>query len=108
MFSVKWAKVHGTLYKNSGAVLIGMKDDLPIFGKIQKILIVQEDVYFKVKIFETHSYSTHYHAFLVSPSALCQIVCQTKLLNHMPLHIRSIIGLTRQKAIILKFNISTI
>ena len=111
MFSVKWVKVHGTLYKDSGTLLIGMKNDLPLFGNIQRILVIKEEVYFEVKLFETLSYSTHYHAFLVSLGEFCpQIVCQSDLLNHIPLHARSISGLSQpgQKAIILKFHISTL
>ena len=108
----KWIKVHGTMYKRHCAVVVGIQNDglLPEFGKVEDILVADNELYFHVQLCLTMKYSEHYHALVFVTRKDYRTITQTELLSHIPLHICSVTGLTRpgEKAVILKHHISTL
>ena len=110
LYRAKWIKIHGTLYKKPSAIIVGMANDLPVFGEIRDILVIKEEVYFHVNIFKTLLYNEHYHSYVVILVEDHQTISYSDLLSYIPLHIRLVMGLTKygQKAIVLKHHISTL
>ena len=106
-------KVHGILYKSHCVVVTGRDDDEvdPQFGQIEDVIIVNSEVYFNVKLFETCQFSDHYQSYVVTFTSDYVTIHHSHLTYHVtPLHARTIIGLTgpSQKAIMLKHIVSTL
>ena len=103
--------MHGTMYKKHCALVVGTQKDgvFPEFGKVEDILVVDNELYFHVQLCLTMKYSKHYHADVFVTRKEYLTIIHTQLLSHIPLHIRSIAGLTRpgEKAVVLKHHIST-
>ena len=109
--SAKWVKVLGTTYKKPCAVVIGTTSGvLPQFGSIEDILVHDEEVLFTVTKYTTLYYSEHFNSFVIQKTSELCTVYQRELYNYIPLHVRTINGLTTgtEKAVILKTHISTL
>ena len=107
----KWAKIHGILYKSLCAAVVGLQDNVkPQFGQIEDILVINNEVYFNVKLLETSHFSEHYQCYVVTYTTEHTTIHHSHLVFHItPLHIRNINGLTdsTRKAILLKHHVST-
>ena len=86
-----------------------MQDNLPVFGKLQEIFIVQSDVYFSVQIYSTLWFDEHFHAYVVKATSTEVIIRSNGILTHGTLHFRAVTGLTKAntKAVVLKHHISS-
>ena len=52
--------------------MIGIEQDLPQFGQLKDIFIVNGDVFFLIQVFKTLKFSEHYkiyHSYVVSGTA---------------------------------------
>lgn len=62
----KWIVHMGVKYMHSDYVLIGWQsDDLPEFGHIQDIAVVNELAFFVVCVYHAYSVDHHYHSFAI-------------------------------------------
>ena len=54
------------MYKRHCAVVVGIQNDglLPEFGKVEDILVADNELYFHVQLCLTMRYSEHYHALV--------------------------------------------
>lgn len=90
LFRTQWVKVDGNLYKPDTGVIIGVKDDLPVVGKIQDIYIIDSNkVLFSIKQFYTF-YEPHYHAYTFrnDTDIIIKFVSYEQLFLQSPVHIR--------------------
>lgn len=87
-----------------------MRDDFPQFGELRCTLVVNEEVYFHVRLLKTLCLSEHYHAYVTEEQNSYKTIKHAELCSYLPLHLRHVSGLTRygQKAIVLKHHISTL
>lgn len=110
IFKTKWIRVNGTLYKKPCGLVVGAKDDLPLFGNLQNILTGNGKVYFHVQLYKTLYFSDHYHAYLVELQMEYKTLLHSELTCYSPLHVRFIPNLCKQnqKAIVLKYHFSTL
>ena len=87
-----------------------MEDDLPLFGNLEEILVLDEEVYSFVTMFKTSYHNTHFHSYVVVPDISNRVIHHSDLFSHIPLYAQSVTGLTKygQKAIdVLKHHISS-
>ena len=88
--TASWVKVDGKCYKPNAAVIVDIKDDLPLVGQIQDIYCIDgTKVLFNVRQFHTY-YEPHYCAYtLQNDTAICtKFVFHEQLFIYMPIHIR--------------------
>ena len=63
--SISWVQLNGAMYKHGNIVVLSM-DDVPTFGVIEDIIVLQTDVYYLVcSLLVTECFSHHFHAFQV-------------------------------------------
>ena len=85
-----WVKVDGNLYKPNAGIIIGVKHDLSIVGKIQDIYITDtKEVIFSIQQFYT-LYEAHYHAYTFQDDTdvTIKLVLYEQLFLQSPVHIR--------------------
>ena len=62
-FSLSWVHLNGSTYKHGSIVVLSM-DDVPTFGAVEDIIVLQTDMYYLVcSLLVTESFSHHFHAF---------------------------------------------
>lgn len=66
--SATFVEVEGFKYKIGTVILIEITEDLPIFGKIDKIYVSNEGIKFLMYTLNTIAFDSHYHAYYVSKS----------------------------------------
>lgn len=84
------------------------EESMPVFGRLNDILLINNVVHFIVQVLHTVGFSTHFHAYVVDiKSDTFLLVQQSHLEYPQPVHLRSIVGLTSctQKAVIMKYNV---
>ena len=55
-----WVKHNSIHYQPVAVVILNVEDDMPVFGRIERIFIVNSnDVFFYVKLLLTIQYSNH-------------------------------------------------
>ena len=98
------------LYKKPCALVVTMSEDLPKFGCVQDIFYMNQKVYLRLELFDTVFFSQHYHAYVIESQRRHAIVVHSDLELHIPLHPRTVVGLTRvgQTAIVLKHYLSSL
>lgn len=56
----------GIKYTNSDYILIGWhKNDLPVFGRIQYIFVINNAAFFVVTVYHVFGIDSHYHSFVI-------------------------------------------
>ena len=92
LFSVRAKKVsiYGTVYKIGSVTHIGWVDELPEFGVISKIVVMESsEVHFLLKRYETIQFASHYHSYEVNelPNERAVLKQQTEFRNYLPSHV---------------------
>ena len=82
-----------TTYKKPCALVLGMRDEWPVFGKLDEVYVLNSNsVYFNIQPLETIEYSSHFHCYIVKVSdSLTQIVSHKSLFSFVP-HVRILPG----------------
>ena len=83
-------KIYGTLYKEPCALVVDVIDDLPQFGKLKDILVVDEEVYLHVQLLKTKKYSEHFHAYVTEQDSSFKTMKHFDMQCHLPLHLRHV------------------
>ena len=79
-----WIKLNGIKYQQQDYVIISWQDDddLPIFGHIISIFVVQNTAFFKIQMFVTLGIDRHYHSFVIHEGDEKEVVvCLTELMD---------------------------
>ena len=75
-------------------LLLKMKDEFPIFGKLTDIYMVNSSVSFYVQVLDTLQFNHHFHCYVIKPSSEMLIVKHSELHSFLPHHVRTIPGCT--------------
>ena len=76
----------GTKYMISEFVVIGWQcDDLPVFGQIQHIAVVNDFVLFGVALYCTLGIDRHYHSYNIIRKNEAAIYSLSELVDYQPL-----------------------
>ena len=66
----QWVSYQGVKYSVQDYVTVGWQiDDLPVFGRIEYIAVVDERVLFSVSVYHTYSIDHHYQSYLIEKRA---------------------------------------
>ena len=85
----KWAVINSIMYKPLCAVVLGVEDDYPVFGKIMEIFIKEDNtVIFNVKVMRTVHFLKHHHAYAIEQTDTLKLVTFDCFCDPFPLHIR--------------------
>ena len=78
----------GVLYKSPCAVLLGVDDDYPQYGRVIEITVVNSScVMFNVCVMKTISFLSHYSAYCLSSSPVTRVIPLSKLHSPFPVHV---------------------
>lgn len=66
--------IHGTYYSIGTYIVIDMQDSEINFGKILDIVVLNNEIYFDVKIVEEITFDDHYHAYIARTTKTCKLV----------------------------------
>ena len=81
----KWISLAGTKYSNSDYVLVGWQDnDLPLFGRINDILVINSAALFQVHKYETLGVDRHYHSFCIRKGSSAGLYWLSELVDSYP------------------------
>ena len=81
----KWAQLQNSRYKIGMFLLLHYDTFFPMFGEITDIVVAERIIVFCVTIYDTKSFSTHFHSFVITPSISSDIVHIEDLSIHNPL-----------------------
>ena len=83
--------------------------DVPTFGEIVEIVIINNAVHFILGELEVVQFAEHYNAYVTRRLGTITLFSYDDLVHPHPMHLRTVNGLTTrgQKAIVLKYNISS-
>ena len=68
IFSTNWVRISGTEYRTGLVVCTEIEHGMPVFCRIQNILLVESVVYFLVTKLVVDHFSEHFHAYQVFES----------------------------------------
>ena len=81
----KKVEICGTLYKVGTYLVTNMEESEKNFGETLDILIVNDEVYFYVNIYNEVTFDSHYHAYIVQNSNNCKLLKHKDLPTICPL-----------------------
>lgn len=82
----KWCIKYGTKYSKLDYLLIGWNEDgLPLFGRVQDILCINNSVLFCVLKYETLGIDSHYHSFFIRRTEDKDAFWLSELIDYHPL-----------------------
>lgn len=70
-------------------VFVSCIDELPIFGKIKKMFVHNNNAFLICDLFETLGFDSHFHSYVVSSTGAVNLINIKDLFNYVPLHIRN-------------------
>ena len=92
-FSPNWIRIHGETYHPSEFVICGFQeDDLPIFGRIDEIMVITETPIFSVRLFRTLGINNHLLCYAVECMHQKTLLLLTDLVHPEPLSPHQTIG----------------
>lgn len=74
-----WIKMAGQKYKPCCIIIVEVDDDYPKFSQIQHIFVANDNILFEVSVFDTISFSTHFHAYEVNETSTKRLVYANEL-----------------------------
>ena len=92
LFCAKWIQFNGTEYRPGQCLLIGVQDDMPVFGSLLSIFVDSvRQVTFVVRDTVCTSFIEHLHAYEIA-STFNELRCISPhgLMDHRPLHVHSV------------------
>jgi len=87
LYSCSWVRVNGTLYKEGFVVVRDVRRDLPLFGRIDKIICVDtQEIFFYLEALRSDGLDQHPNAYSVEPDFASGkvLVKQQHLVTHEP------------------------
>lgn len=82
-----WIALNGFKYCVCDYLFVDWReDDLPVFGQIKEILVVNHKVIlFKVVLYETLGVDRHYHSFVLQCENTCLLYSFSELKDYQPM-----------------------
>ena len=105
LYRSKWVKVNGTKYTTSSVLAIAVEDELPVFGRVNRIFVTGKDVTFEVNCLYTKFYDPHYHAYVVIHTNVQQIIKYDSLISFYPLTLNKIQDRVGLCLVVLKYRL---
>ena len=65
-YAVKHVTINGFCYKKDTIIVVDNKDNTPMFGKINKIFVVDDEIIFQYLALRTLGFNTDYFAYTVT------------------------------------------
>ncbi|XP_023199004.1 uncharacterized protein LOC111610276 isoform X1 [Xiphophorus maculatus] len=96
VFSAKWIKYYGTEYRPDFIICTEVACGMPVFCKIQTIVVKDDSVLLCGKLMETMCFDDHYHAFKVKlrPDNVGKVLHINDLLYFKPFDVQMKYGTT--------------
>lgn len=69
-----WIRFDGTLYKKPSAILVGVKDELPVFAEVIHVFVYNNKPIPYTRLFQTEHYNQHYHCYVMKTQPLYKVV----------------------------------
>lgn len=89
IFSPNWIRIHGETYHRSEFVIYGFQeDDLPVFGRIDDILVITATPMLSIRLFRTLGINNHLLCYAIEHThqkvliLLNQLICPDPLSPH--------------------------
>jgi len=87
VFSANWISLNGSTYRPGQTLLIGVLNDMPLFGDLVSVVVDSSRiVYFVSYECETLSYVEHVNAYQVVRTSRTKCIKPQDLVDHRPLH----------------------
>ena len=105
VFFAKWIKVYGIIYRPEMFLVIGIFNDLPVFGKIIHVLAIEDTVLRIVEEYKTFNFDRHRYAYKIQNfsekmrNQIPQDLLEYKPLNSKIHYLKMIVKLTLHYAI---------
>ena len=81
----KWISLASTKYSYLDYVLVGWQDDdLPLFGRIHEILVINSTALFQVCKYTTLGIDRHYHSFCIEKQSNTAFYWLSELVDYYP------------------------
>ena len=74
---------------NDYVIVSWQEDDLPLFGKIESIVLIQEKAFLIVSVYHTQGYDHHYHCYVIAREGTCSTCWLSDLVDYQPLRAHS-------------------
>lgn len=96
VFSAKWIKYYGTEYRPDFIICTEVACEMPVFCKIQTIVVKDDSVLLCGKLMETMCSDDHYHAFKIKlhPDNVRKVLHINDLLYFKPFDVQMKYGTT--------------
>ena len=89
VLSVKWVKYHGDEYRPDLVVCTDVVQEMPVFQKIDCIVVRDQQVFLAVTALETLCFKEHFHAFQVAfPKKEFCVIDVKELVYHRPFDVQ--------------------
>lgn len=105
IFSTNWVKINGIEYRQGLVICSSIKDDMPVFSKITKILLVDCVIFFAVMKLHIDSFSEHFHAYKVFDGEEKDFIKADCLEFNKPFDLQSAYGIDEGKYIVPLFSL---
>ena len=91
LFSTRWIRTNGILYKPDCVVIIGIEDSYPVFAMVKSLLVVDSNsIYLDCSKLNTVNFFSHRHLYIVEHSSYSVCKHLSELYNPFPLHCRKV------------------
>ena len=92
IFYTNWVTICGTEYRTGLVVCSKIECEMPVFCKIQKVLLVDSVIYFLVSKLEVDHFSEHFHAYLVFERDEKEVIKAESLVMYKPYDLQNAYG----------------
>ncbi len=72
-------QVDGVKYMRDGAVILEVADDYPVFGQVEAIYVVDNDIVLYLCVMSTSYFHEHYHSYVIHHTTTFKAVPVTRL-----------------------------
>lgn len=92
IFSTNWVKISGVEYRAGLVICSGTEQEMPVFCRIKKMLLVNSVIYFIVNKLMVDHFSEHFHAYNVFESDEKDVMKADCLQIYKPFDLQSAYG----------------
>jgi hypothetical protein len=92
IFSTNWVRISGTEYRTGLVVCRGIEHEMPVFCRIQKIILVDSVMYFLVTKLVVDHFSERFHAYQVFESDDKDVIKADSLEMYKPFALQNAYG----------------
>ena len=78
------------MYQKPCALLIGTQNDYPLFGRVDDMVVVHNQVMCHLTVMNTLTFNQHFQAYSIDHTSNTRTISHSELLYPFPLHIHRI------------------